>query len=124
MRAAFIAVCVFAAIALALIMLVNFGATVRRWVAAPASYVVIDDWTIDVVIGNGIGIDCRVASVTETSTDVRVQSECNEPWFGSGSAALQLTTIREVLASPLGDRTVIDGQGHPATKCGTGIGCP
>lgn len=124
MRAAVVAVLVFAAIALGVIALIGFGVTVRRPVAEPASYWVIDDRTIGVVIGNGPGIECRVAGVTESATDVRVQSECDEPWISmGGAAALKLTKSTHALASPLGDRMVIDGQGHPAKQCETEAVC-
>jgi hypothetical protein len=125
MRAAIGAVAVFALVALGLIALVNIGATIRRPVAVPASYWPVDDSTIEVMIGNGIGIECGVASVTESATDVRVQSECDEPWVsGGGTGALKLTVSMHALATPLGNRTVIDGQGHPAKQCPSEAACP
>jgi hypothetical protein len=124
LRAASVAVLVFALVAIGAMALIQFAATSRRPVANPASYWVVDDQTIGIVIGNGIGITCRVASVTETA-EVRVQSECDEPWVSmGGSAALHLTVTRASLASPLGQRVVLDGRGVAASKCDTEAACP
>jgi hypothetical protein len=124
-RAAIGAVIVFAVVALGVIGAIQFGAMNRRPVAVAASYWVVDDRTIGVVIGNGGGIECTVASVSESASEVRAQSECDEPWITiGGSAVLKLTVTKLTLASPLGSRTVLDGLGHPAATCKSESACP
>ena len=104
--------------------LAYLGLVTRRPVSEPASYWVVDDRTIGVLIESPGGIECDVASTTESATDVRVRSECLEPFWSLGGTAdlwRHVTTVS--LTSPLAQRIVIDGTGRPATRCESETAC-
>lgn len=114
-----------ALIVVAIPALIYLGLITRRPVPHPASYWTVDDRTIGVLITSGGGIVCGVASVDETSTEVRLRTECAEPWLSLGSTAdLKLTVVTVALGTSLGQRTVIDGLGQPAVRCESEATCP
>ena len=100
------------------------GLVTRRPVAYPASYWIVDDRSIGVMIQSGGGLTCGIASAAETLTEIRLRSECYEPWLSlGGTADLKLTVVLQQLAAPVGSRVVIDGRGTAARQCADEVAC-
>lgn len=97
---------------------VYLGFTTTRGVQQPVSYWLQDADSLGVIVVSDEGIDCFVASVTETATTVKVDAQCNEHWLSTGSLMVAVPHAFEFnLDSPLASRVVTDGTGTPATLC-------
>lgn len=84
----------------------------------PISFWVEDPRTIGVAVFTGSGRPCAVAAIDESDAEIRVAIECRRPWLSLGStAAIHIRWFTIHLASELGARTVVDGNGQPARVC-------
>lgn len=91
--------------------------------AQPISYWLADGRGLGVQVIAGPRSFCGIASVDQTSSEVRVRVECREPLLTSGSSAAGYPYYFLLrLEAPLGGRRVIDGDGNPGTICTT-AGC-
>ena len=87
------------------------------------SYWVVDDRSIGVQAINGRNATCWLASVVETTAEVRVDVECHpQLHLGAGTAEGYPYEFTVQLEQPLGDRRVLDALGTESIPC-TALRC-
>jgi hypothetical protein len=104
----------------ALLLALALGAAwyVDRSVPKFLSYWVIDDRSIGVQAMDGRNATCWLASVAETTAEVRVDVECNpQVLIGSSTAEGYPYDFTVPLLAPLGDRRVVDALGTESVVC-------
>jgi hypothetical protein len=90
-----------------------------RWpVERPLVYWTIGDQTLGILVGDGPGLGCAIASVDESSDAVHIHAQCWERVVPVPQEGIFQSYVMEVtLQAPLGTRSVFDGTGHFGDLC-------
>lgn len=96
---------------LVILVAVWWAVIAKNYTASATSYRLVDDRTIAIQVIGGRRSWCRITTVAETDTDVRIGADCLD-WLPLPGTALGVPYELAVrLGQPLGNRSVTDGRG-------------
>jgi hypothetical protein len=81
------------------------------------TYWLVDEATLRVQVVSGPQHSCSIRNTVETTSDVRIEAECREPFIPLPSTAIGILYCFDArLQTAIGERVVIDGLGNTVPR--------